>query len=762
MPITFDQNFDRGNLDVGNTTVADEATATPDISLAVRIQDTAGTTDAWQHCYFEISGVNGKTPVFDFVNPGQRRSTFPSGWQPRFSEDGGASWIDFANVTSGLAPTFSHNSAFSVDTVLVQSGPLVTVGGIKSHLSSLTQTHIHEAPSSAGANHVADTLTDQTDDQSRTVPGQDVLSYVITDQSTAPDDGHGKRSVLLMSGLHAGEDVGELSFQGMVEFLTGGSAEAQSLLKNFRFFVYPMANPMGRWGGHFRGQWDPADLTLDPNRDFPPRSIGLTEVLESTQALVAAMRTDLLGEDGRDYFEFLLDYHGNQVDGAHEVYGMDDPNTDTYAAAVANYSTLADFVRNSAPDGSIRNHISGGLPHREFFWGAFTTELLNHSIVSVQQGRDYGEALARALDDVWQAGEFDAVSGVALLRSETVFALPSSNANESGTFNSGTDGSNRCLVVTIAHENVSSQDISAVTYGGQSLTKQVEENANPSDDFSETIEIWTLVNPPTGSNTLQLTNVSAGDLIAMAAVFTGVDQSTPVGNTASDAWLLGGSNGTVTISKGANNTVVYGVVEDRVETGPFTPAADNLETEDSDTGSISGTGTSFCSGLRYSGSGTVTTGATSAANDQDGAVVALELLSDQTSVDQLTASTAWAIQAMIAAPAAWTLRDGVSKEIAWAIGELLTASRNTAWAVSADSEKAFAWAVQEAAEKTIAWSIGTAVAEAVAIAWKMKADETKIIAWNTGAYRDLTLAVAWRVGDQWIAVTSDPATWIKV
>ena len=86
------------------------------------------------------------------------------------------------------------------------------------------------------------------------------------------------------------------------------------------------------------------------------------------------------------------------------------------------------------------------------------------------------------------------------------------------------NGNNRILVVGLG-VNVANPypPASSVTYAGQPLTRQVLNNTG-----FPVSEIWTLVNPPTGTANVVVTHPSEGVITGGSASFSGVDQTTPV------------------------------------------------------------------------------------------------------------------------------------------------------------------------------------------------------------------------------------------
>jgi len=126
---------------------------------------------------------------------------------------------------------------------------------------------------------------------------------------------------------------------------------------------------------------------------------------------------------------------------------------------------------------------------------------------------------------------------------------------ENMTFDSGTSGSDRCLIVVPVRETT----VSAVTYNGVAMTQEIV--LSNSGNY---IYIFYLVNPATGSNTISVTTASGSDVTILAAVYENVDQVTPLGaSTSSD---LGTSIGVEELflfaTENVNSKIVMAVAMD--------------------------------------------------------------------------------------------------------------------------------------------------------------------------------------------------------
>ncbi len=89
-----------------------------------------------------------------------------------------------------------------------------------------------------------------------------------------------------------------------------------------------------------------------------------------------------------------------------------------------------------------------------------------------------------------------------------------------------TSETNRILIVGISFQgDPPDADVDTVTYNGINLTRV----GTVSNAGQVTSQIWRLVNPATGTHTVEVTLNQANKVIAGAASFLNVDQTTPVG-----------------------------------------------------------------------------------------------------------------------------------------------------------------------------------------------------------------------------------------
>ena len=126
-------------------------------------------------------------------------------------------------------------------------------------------------------------------------------------------------------------------------------------------------------------------------------------------------------------------------------------------------------------------------------------------------------------------------------------------------------GSNRFLVVCVNTYHSSDPDITGITYNSVPLTQAIN---NPLSGTTEDMDIWYLVAPSTGTNNISISGTFE-EVASVVSTWTGVDQSTPIGETGLDD----GTNPSYAITVDAGDIVVGGVCS---YTGTITLGADQV------------------------------------------------------------------------------------------------------------------------------------------------------------------------------------------
>jgi len=147
------------------------------------------------------------------------------------------------------------------------------------------------------------------------------------------------------------------------------------------------------------------------------------------------------------------------------------------------------------------------------------------------------------------------------------------------SFQHAVSGDDRLLIIGISLESGdSSKRVNSVSYAGQNLTRFAEVRG-PSND--PRVDVWLLVNPPTGNGTLEVFMFENNKIAITAITITGVNQSTPISGVVTG----GGSEGTpllIVPSKSGDLVIdVVSSVTDQISAGPGQTEISNLEIFDS-------------------------------------------------------------------------------------------------------------------------------------------------------------------------------------
>lgn len=342
---------DANNSHPTNSFITNPGLSEPTVNIEVRVVYTA-----WRQCFFRLNKSLGKRPLFKITNPGNCVDTFRSSWRPWYSYDG-INWLRFdtAPVDNTTSWDWQNSTAFTQNTVYIgyqPAWPVWRAPWLIGELETIDADLIHELSSAPGYEYPTG-LTAQYDELSRLVVSQKMYAFGIWDDTLSPADSSQKRIAIITGGVHAGEHVGSWGMEGFLRFLLGGSEDATTLLSNFKFYIYPMCNPMGRYMGHYRGQRQVGSYTLDPNRDWPADNSAST--FQSTQFLRSMIETDMDGNDAA----FFMDFHATWGTNVAFYYYEDDfENADyltEWAARVSTYSTL------SGTDGIVDTTICSGI-----------------------------------------------------------------------------------------------------------------------------------------------------------------------------------------------------------------------------------------------------------------------------------------------------------------------------------------------------------------------------------------------------------------
>ena len=151
------------------------------------------------------------------------------------------------------------------------------------------------------------------------------------------------------------------------------------------------------------------------------------------------------------------------------------------------------------------------------------------------------------------------------------------------SFSHTTSGSDRLLLAFVSLYATGNPDVSAITYNGVGMTKITEMSYEfNTNRFLET-QVYRLVAPATGSNTLSITFAGTYIDTGVSVIsYTGVDQTTPIGATGTNS---GNIDPTVTFTtSNSNSLVVAGAMVRGGDSAPFTPGSGVTERWDNNSG----------------------------------------------------------------------------------------------------------------------------------------------------------------------------------
>ena len=240
--ITLDADFDHGGLDEANSFVSGNL-----VQLAGRDNYNTGQ---WKWLYFSAAGVNNQQPTFriddnfdtggsDLVNHAMVYSYDQENWS--FFENN-------ARNSSAGTFTFSNNTAFTQDEVWVAYGLPYPASRVASHTAQLVTNPWVSPTTSGNSALVIGQSPGGIDDLGRSIAPQDMFGYKISDLSEPGP----KKKIALVSGVHSNETLGNYTLEGLVDFLVSDEWEAAVLRRYADFYVYPLANPDGRFAGYNR------------------------------------------------------------------------------------------------------------------------------------------------------------------------------------------------------------------------------------------------------------------------------------------------------------------------------------------------------------------------------------------------------------------------------------------------------------------------------------------------------------------------------
>jgi murein tripeptide amidase MpaA len=297
--IALDAEFDSGSLCLTPSNACDDNGTASTVSgnLVTLVGRDNYNSGDWKWIYFAASGVSGQQVTFDIGDDFETGASSLNGHKMVYSYDQ-QSWSFFDNNFRTPAEnkfTFFNDAPFSQDTVYVAYGLPYPFQRVVDHTAGIAGSPWVGPTASADANLIIGQSPGGTDDIGRTISPHNLYGYKITD----PNFTDSKKKIVLNSGVHANETLGDFTLEGLADFLVSDDLEAARLRRYAEFYVYPMTNPDGRFAGYNRSTVQFVNLDLNRYWD-PPGYGGISEISQVGEA----MRLDT-SED----IDYLIDFH---------------------------------------------------------------------------------------------------------------------------------------------------------------------------------------------------------------------------------------------------------------------------------------------------------------------------------------------------------------------------------------------------------------------------------------------------------------------
>lgn len=376
--ITLDADFDSGSLDEANSSAVGNL-----VTLEGRDNYNHGD---WKWINFNAGGVNGQQVTFRIGDNFETGFSSLIGHKMVYSYDQ-ENWEFFDNNvrdTGAGTFTFYNDTPFTQNDVYVAYGLPYPYQRVVDHTAQISTSPYVSPTPAGGGDLVIGQSPGGIDDLGRVIAPRDMFAYKITDPAaTGP-----KVKIALNSGTHANETLGNYNLEGLVDFLVSDDLEAAKLRRAAEFYVYPMANPDGRFAGYNRSTVQVPEE--DPNRFWDPPSYG---GMSDIDLVGTAMKVDT-GNDV-DYF---VDFHST-VNGKSGHYGNLLPGYQTDPFWVALKELEPTIITNGASGTNFTGLKFGRDELHAEFSITFETEFIADQNIDrfLTLGRNFGLAWERAL-----------------------------------------------------------------------------------------------------------------------------------------------------------------------------------------------------------------------------------------------------------------------------------------------------------------------------------------------------------------------------
>ncbi len=232
---------------------------------------------------------------------------------------------------------FSNNTPFTQNEVYIAYALPYPYSKMASHTQTVLASPWAAPTASGNASGIIGQSPAGTDDLGRAVPPLNMYAYRITNPATDSPTIE-KRKIMISTGLHAGETLGNYTFEGLVNWLISADPRAGRLRDVAEVLCYPELNPAGRFAGNSRSTV--SNSTIDPNGLWDPTrwqnnnssSVKCpgTTACQDIRVSGTAMLADVQSTPG--FLDAFIDFHSTvpdytidpASDEAHNVWGRPD------------------------------------------------------------------------------------------------------------------------------------------------------------------------------------------------------------------------------------------------------------------------------------------------------------------------------------------------------------------------------------------------------------------------------------------------------
>lgn len=355
----------------------------------VRIDPVDHWNNQWAWWAIRHAGLAGLTPTYLIAKAnhyGLAAGEHLAMWAQAADSD---TWTDFATVTVGATDiSIQHNAAFPAGSIYMSALAMYPISRVQRKMADwMAHAYTSDTASSTGGVIGYATARDAGDNSGRTCPALPFYGFKLTNATA-----NTKNKCILTAYNHPSETPGPFQLEGAVDWLLGGSPEAEALLDWFEFYVYPCLNPQGVWAGYFRSC--PEDPTKDHNRQWAAGG------LECVDAFKAAMLADTGGT-----IEVGIDFHSWMS--ATDIMG----DVQTGDAAGALYAAF--LAEMQALDGDFNLQEQDIQTSTRYLWK--TTYSAKLALLMEQGGE-----LARGVAD-WKAYGANCMKALAGMQTDNLF-----------------------------------------------------------------------------------------------------------------------------------------------------------------------------------------------------------------------------------------------------------------------------------------------------------------------------------------------------